>query len=41
MDSMKIALVRSSISGAKLAGSRGSAKRVVMPCCGSVWAKRF
>ena len=39
--SMKIALVRSSMSLSNEAGSSPSAKRVSMPNCGSVWANRL
>ena len=40
-DSAKIAFVRASISGSNDAGSRGSAKRVVIPYWGSVCANRL
>ena len=40
-DSAKIALVRSLICFSNEPISRGSAKRVVMPYCGSVWANRL
>ena len=40
-DSQKMALVRSSISAAKVSGFVASAKRVVMPICGSVCANRL
>ncbi|MNV67039.1 hypothetical protein D3C71_1598220 [compost metagenome] len=41
MDSQNTALVRASISAAKLAGLLASANRTSMPCCGKVWANRL